>query len=321
MKFLDIRTDFAFKKVFGSRESKPRLISFLNSVIEFNDHCQITELEIVDPYNVPQLKGMKDTYVDVKAILTDATIVIIEMQVINHDGFEKRVLYNAAKNYSIQLDKGERYHLLKPVIALTIVNFEMFNDNDEMINTFQLINKKTLTTYNHDIQLIFIELKKFTKTQQECQGIQDDWIFFLKNAGDLSMIPKNLPQQVLSAYEVSNEAGMSKEELELQHKKKEWISMQISAFTLAERKGNEQGKAEGIAQGKPQGIAQGKAEGIVQGKAKGIAQGKAEGIAKGKAEAMKWLAINLLIDGEMSDEKVVQMTGLSLAEVLALKAQ
>ncbi|MDQ5920679.1 MAG: hypothetical protein QG673_735, partial [Pseudomonadota bacterium] len=28
MKFLDIRTDFAFKKVFGSEDSKVRLISF-----------------------------------------------------------------------------------------------------------------------------------------------------------------------------------------------------------------------------------------------------------------------------------------------------
>jgi hypothetical protein len=33
MKFLDVKTDFAFKKVFGSTDSKDILISFLNSVI------------------------------------------------------------------------------------------------------------------------------------------------------------------------------------------------------------------------------------------------------------------------------------------------
>ena len=63
------------------------------------------------------LKGVKDTYVDVKAVLDDDTTVIIEMQILNHPGFEKRVLYNAAKNYSIQLTKNENYHLLNPVIA------------------------------------------------------------------------------------------------------------------------------------------------------------------------------------------------------------
>jgi len=33
MNFLDVKTDFAFKKVFGSEESKDILIDFLNSVI------------------------------------------------------------------------------------------------------------------------------------------------------------------------------------------------------------------------------------------------------------------------------------------------
>ena len=42
----------------------------------------------------------------------------------------------------------------------------MFDDNDNLINAFQLMNKETLITYNDDIELIFIELKKFTKTQQ-----------------------------------------------------------------------------------------------------------------------------------------------------------
>jgi len=73
MKFLDVRTDFAFKKVFGSTKSKPSLISFLNSVIDFDGKCEITDLNIVDPYNIPQLKGMKDTFVDVKALLSNNT--------------------------------------------------------------------------------------------------------------------------------------------------------------------------------------------------------------------------------------------------------
>jgi predicted transposase/invertase (TIGR01784 family) len=297
MKFLDIRTDFAFKKVFGSKDSKPRLISFLNSIIEFNDHCLITDLEIIDPYNVPKLKGMKDSFVDVKAILTDKTTVIIEMQVLNHEGFEKRVLYNAAKNYSVQLDKGEQYHLLKPVIALSIVNFEMFNDNDDLINAFQLMNKKHFTTYHNDIELIFVELKKFTKIQEECEGIQDDWIFFLKNAGDLALIPKDLPEPVQSAYEISNEAGMSKEELEMQYKHKEWISVQISALSLAEKKGKTEGEAIGEARGK--------------------AEGEAIGEARGKAEAVKVVAASMLRNG-LTIDQVVQVTGLTAEQLAGL---
>ena len=112
MKFLDVKTDYAFKKVFGSDQSKPMLISFLNALIAFPRDQKISDLTIVDPYNIPMIKGMKDTYVDVKAVLDDGSKVIIEMQVLNVEAFEKRVLYNAVKNYSTQLESGENYSLL-----------------------------------------------------------------------------------------------------------------------------------------------------------------------------------------------------------------
>jgi hypothetical protein len=47
---------------------------------------------------------VKDTYLDIKAQFSTGETVIIEMQVLNVEGFEKRILYNAAKAYSIQLN-------------------------------------------------------------------------------------------------------------------------------------------------------------------------------------------------------------------------
>lgn len=245
MKFLDVKTDFAFKKVFGSTDSKDILISFLNSVIEFDNKQKITDLTIVDPYSIPLLKGMKDTYVDVKAELSDKSRVIIEMQVLNHEGFEKRILYNAAKNYSIQLKKGDAYHLLNPVIALTITDFILFDNSHELINNFKLLEKKQFIEYSDDIELIFIELPKFIKTEQELETIQDKWIYFIKNAGDLNYIPDNLEQELEKAFNVANEAGLSEEELELQHKKKDWIYIQKSSIELATKTGLQQGLQQG----------------------------------------------------------------------------
>ncbi|MFH0775087.1 MAG: Rpn family recombination-promoting nuclease/putative transposase, partial [bacterium] len=114
MQFLDVKTDFAFKKVFGSNGSKDILISLLNAVIDFGDSEKIVDLIIVDPYQIPLIEGMKDSYVDVKAKLSNNKNVIIEMQVLNVEGFEKRVLYNAAKAYSTQLPKGEDFTTLEP---------------------------------------------------------------------------------------------------------------------------------------------------------------------------------------------------------------
>jgi len=253
MNFLDIKTDFAFKKVFGSEGSKDLLISFLNSVIEFDQQQTITDLTIVDPYSIPLLKGMKDTFVDVKAELSDNTKVIIEMQVLNHEGFEKRVLYNAAKNYSLQLKKGDPYHLLNPVIALTITDFILFKNTDELINNFKLLEKNHFIQYSDDIELIFIELPKFHKTEAELSSIQDKWLYFIKNAGNLDYIPKNLNQELEKAFNIANEANLSEEELELQHKKKDFIYIQKSSIEFATKTGMEQGLEKGLQQGLEQG--------------------------------------------------------------------
>ncbi len=254
MKFLDVKTDFAFKKVFGSVTSKDILISFLNSIIDFDNARTIKDLIIVDPYSIPLLRGMKDTYVDVKAELDDGSQVIIEMQVLNHEGLEKRILYNAAKNYSIQLKKGDAYHLLNPVIALTITDFILFKNNEELINNFKLIEKKQFIEYSDDIELIFIELPKYQKTEAELDTVQDKWLFFIKNAGSLDYIPKNLNQELEKAFNIANEANLSAEELELQHKKKDWIYIQKSSIELATRTGLQQGLQQGLLQGESDAI-------------------------------------------------------------------
>ena len=62
MHFLDVKTEYAFKRVFGSEGSKPVLISFLNAILDYHGEHQIVDLTIVDPCQIPMLKGMKDTY-------------------------------------------------------------------------------------------------------------------------------------------------------------------------------------------------------------------------------------------------------------------
>jgi predicted transposase/invertase (TIGR01784 family) len=248
MRFLDIRTDFAFKKVFGSEDSKDILLSFLNALIDFAGGRRITDLTIVDPYNIPMLKGMKDTFVDVKAQLNDGSRVIIEMQVLSHEGFEKRILYNAAKNYSTQLNQGEAFNLLNPVIALTLTDFVLF-PGQPLINSFKLLEKERFIEYSGDIELLFVELPKFTKTELELANIQDKWLYFIKNAGKLDYVPKNMERELEKAFTIANEGNLSREELDLQHRKRDFIMIQKASV--------EQGVKQGIAQGIEQGIKQG----------------------------------------------------------------
>ncbi|VAW86627.1 hypothetical protein MNBD_GAMMA16-2149, partial [hydrothermal vent metagenome] len=169
-------------------------------------------------------------------------------QVLNHPGFEKRVLCNAAKNYSIQLQKGEDYTLLNPVIALTLSDFILFEEREETISRFKLIEKESFIEYSDDIELIFVELPKFNKQESELCDVSDKWLWFVKNAGILDFIPTNFEAELKAAFNIINEANLSAPELEAQYKRKEFIAVQKHALAAAEEKGVEQGIEQGIEQ-------------------------------------------------------------------------
>jgi predicted transposase/invertase (TIGR01784 family) len=57
--FISPKTDFAFKKIFGSPQSKDILISFLNAIL-YEGKAVIQDLTILDPYQAPQIKGLKN---------------------------------------------------------------------------------------------------------------------------------------------------------------------------------------------------------------------------------------------------------------------
>ena len=131
------------------------MISFLNAII-YQEQPVIQDLEILNPYVAPKIRGIKDSYLDIKAKIIDddhkIRSVIIEMQVLNVEGFEKRILYNAAKSYSTQLTTGQSYSELTPVIALTITDFIMFPDIDKVLSRFVLKEKDYLIDYPDELE-------------------------------------------------------------------------------------------------------------------------------------------------------------------------
>jgi predicted transposase/invertase (TIGR01784 family) len=243
--FINPKTDFAFKKIFGSKKSKDILLSFLNAIL-YQGKEIIVDLQIMDPYQAPRIKGIKDSFLDVKATLQDRSIVIIEMQVLNVLGFEKRVLYNAAKAYSIQLNVGDDYTLLNPVIALTITDFEMFPNSSKIISTYALREKEEMTSYSDDIELVFVELPKFNKTLETLETLSDKWMYFLRYANQLQSVPDLMGEEpaISHAFQVAKQSRLSRKELEMLERREMFIHDNRNAILLAENKGREKGRKE-----------------------------------------------------------------------------
>jgi predicted transposase/invertase (TIGR01784 family) len=247
MIFINPKTDFAFRKIFGSDQSHDILISFLNGIL-YNGDAIIQDLEILNPYQAPRIRGVKESYLDVKAQIADGRTVIIEMQVLNVAGFEKRILYNAAKAYSIQLSTGDSYTLLNPVIALTITDFEMFSEFAAVISRFALKETTHLVDYPiADLELVFVELPKFQQSLEALHTLTDKWMYFLQHTRELKAIPATMGQvpAIRRAFEVANQANLSPEELDELERQLIFIQDQRGAIALAEQQALQRGIQQG----------------------------------------------------------------------------
>lgn len=283
--FIDPKTDFAFKKIFGSAQSHGILVSFLNGIL-YGGESIIADLEILNPYQAPRIRGVKDTYLDVKARLTSGQTVIIEMQVLNVEGFEKRILYNAAKAHSIQLSKGDQYKLMNPVIALTITDFMMFSEFEAVISRFVLKEKDYLVDYpSCDLELVFVELPKFQQTLEQIETLTEKWMYFLQHTRELDTIPERMGNvaAIRQAFEVANQANLNRDELEELEHQSIFIQDQRNAISLATKQGREKGREEGA------------------------------------ASMQKKIAINLL--PTMDNAEIVNLTGLTIEDVEALRSR
>ena len=251
MRFVSPKIDFVFKKIFGSEESQEILISFLNGIV-YDGEKIIKSLTIVNPYNPGQIMSFKDTYLDVKAVLADDSIVVIEMQVARMTAFGKWVLYNMVKGYANQLQKGDDYIWLKPVIAVTITDFILFHNTEDVINNFIFQEEKKKFEYlNEELKLIFVELPKFKKGLSELETLADKWIYFLKEAQSFDQIPSNLGEisEIELALNLANQAGMSPEELEEVDRRAVALQDERGKITYAEQKGREKGEEIGEQRG------------------------------------------------------------------------
>lgn len=129
----------------------------------------------------------------------------------------KRESYNLCQAYASQLDKKENFVRLNPVIAVTITDFQMFNESQDVIN--KLVFKEETKSFVYkgaELKLVFLELPKFQKKLDELNSLTDKWIYFMKEAGRLDIIPESLGEvpEIERALNIANQANFTGEELE-----------------------------------------------------------------------------------------------------------
>ncbi len=213
MKFVDVKNDVAFRKIFGNEKKTNILISFLNAALKLEGDHLIKEVRIANPYQFPRIAGEKASIIDVRAKDVRGRQFVVEMQVAETDGFDKRVQYYTCRDYSMQIERGDEYPKLKPTYFIGILDFDYFESEDYLSHHI-IINGKTYEHKLKDIQFTFIELEKFTKEVHELETLIEKWVFFIKHAEELEVIPENVDDDgLMEAYKDADRHSWKKEEL------------------------------------------------------------------------------------------------------------
>jgi predicted transposase/invertase (TIGR01784 family) len=214
MKFVDVKNDVAFRKIFGNENKKEILISFLNAVLKLKGDKRLKSIVIANPFQLPILSNMKTSIIDVKARDYRGNIFIVEMQVADILAMDKRLLYYTSKEYSQQIVSGEKYTELNPVIFIGIFDFP-FTEGEDYYSHHAICNVETKERVIKDMDFYFIELTKFNKNLKDLTDIMDKWIYFIKEAENLEVVPDNIDDEGLKeAYEDANKNSWTQAELD-----------------------------------------------------------------------------------------------------------
>ncbi len=205
-KYLDPKADVTFKKVFG--EHKNLVISLLNALLPLDDGKRVESIEYLPSEMVPDNPDKKNSIVDVRCEETGGRTFIVEMQLNWTTAFKERVLFNTAKAYVRQIDRGEKYRLLQPVYSLNLVNKIFEPDTDNCYHHYSMVHNLDTKKQIDGLHLVFVELPKFRPQSFAQRKMAVLWLKFLTEIDEKT---RTVPQELLDNAEVSEALGIVEE--------------------------------------------------------------------------------------------------------------
>ena len=119
--FINPRVDWAFKRIFGTEDTKECLITFLNGV--FEGEFVIKDVKHLKTEQTRHQKRERGVIFDVACETDDGRHIIVEMQKKEQRYFVDRALYYSAKAIVEQAQPGEWDFHLTPVYTVCFMDF------------------------------------------------------------------------------------------------------------------------------------------------------------------------------------------------------
>ena len=308
-RYADLTLDKGFKIVLGRIGSEEVLRHMLNRLLG----TSIVKLEYRNTEHPGLTEEERSSRFDVYCEDENGSCFQVEMQNWSQKYFYKRAIYysslvlmdqaaKAQKEFreTVGKDTGKGWdYNFQPLYVVRFLNYKNWTSENAQakknpyISTYRYVDIETRDELSDSTNLVFIDLYSFTKTEEECESMEDIWMYSIKNMHTLMVCPEIFKGTEIEDLYIKSELAKMTIEQRIKHEEGimtrndilNSISEQIEearkeAIEIGIREGIEEGRAEGREEGRAQGRALGREEGIREGRAEGRAEGQAEIIRK-----------------------------------------
>ena len=211
-KYIDPFTDFGFKRIFGNEKHKNLLISFLNDLLDIQ--YPIVDLEYKNLEKLGINLADRKAVLDVYCTDSKGNKFIVELQREKQKFFKDRSLYYTSFVIQEQAERGDWDYQLTPIYFVGILEFSLDETNDKYLTKVKLCDVDTKDVFYDKLGFYYIEIPKFTKEENELKNHLEYWLYFMKNAAQLTDIPEKFKKdkEIKEAFDVASFLNLSKDE-------------------------------------------------------------------------------------------------------------
>lgn len=255
--------DWSFKYLFGTEESKPNLIGFLNLML--NPKALIVDVQFMNNESLPVSAEHKGCVFDILCKDTNEDRFLIEIQTAQAVNIVDRIIYYTCRLIDRMGKKGSEwdYKDIKKVYSICLMNFT-FEQNPKLRRDIQLYDIEELSVFSDKLNIILLQLPCLkAESILECDANYEFLLYLLKqmqcNMKTVEQLKKEvadtrLPQGTKDLfYKVLDTADLAsltdKERMRYESDLKNYMDT-MSCIEFAENRGRTEGREEGRVEGK-----------------------------------------------------------------------
>ena len=281
VKFIDPKSDYGFKVLFGTVANKELTIGFLNSLLD----KQIKDITFQNVEMLGENSGNTKVIFDLFCETEDGECFIVEIQKKKQQYFSDRVLYYASfviqrqaqmerKRIQTVFGKGKKrweYRFSK-VYVVCFLDFIMDTRYPEKYRwDIVRMDRELKEPFSETLNEIYLELPKFKLDFSECDTPYKRFLYILNHVEIMGEIPKhiwendNFLKKLKSAVEVERMSLDERLAYELSLSvERDWYACMEYRYEEGVEKGKQEGKQAGLEEGLIKGKQEGKLEGLYQ---------------------------------------------------------